>query len=76
MRARLVRWSCIVTLNGPHERAEAWEEALVWHSGLGLNNEILSSWTISFGNQSGWEHSSCNLWGRCLEGSGIEDRSR
>ena len=27
--ARLVRWSCTVTLNGPHERAEAWEEALV-----------------------------------------------
>tara|TARA_Y100000310_G_scaffold212402_2_gene213258 strand:+ start:3843 stop:3998 length:156 start_codon:yes stop_codon:yes gene_type:complete len=44
-----MRWSCIVTLDGPYERAEAWKEALIWLSGLGFDSEILSSWTVSFG---------------------------
>ncbi len=44
-----MRWSCTVTLNGPHERAEAWKEALVKLSSLGFDNEVLSFGTISFG---------------------------
>jgi len=56
-----VRWSCTATLNGPHERAEAWKEALILSGGLGSTMRFCPLGLSLLENWSDLEGSSHNL---------------